>query len=667
MIKKNLLKYFFIFFVSGILALLVEIKSRNDYQTALSNYRQSSHYDALDMKLRLEKFFLDIQQNLRTISFLPSVRNIQRHGENLDGNAHESIQQIYNNLKSNVAVSEIYIVPIDLEPDSLDPVTNEPQAPILMFDKLIMSEKDRQVEQESGIPAVEIYEYRALKDQMAWFKKHYSNISSVDKLDLPFISSENLITCDNSIFLDTKLDADRSGIMLSVPFYGSDDNIKGTITAVVLTNNIRNIISGGDYSLFNKKHNYFVMQNNGQAIESKEFILEGNQDPNLLFSEVLTLKINNPQSPWKLWVGHNNIAFLDSEAVKSIKYFRFISLAAIIIIYIFSTISFFALNKNIETIKLSNDELENRVRSRTAQIEELALKQQQISIEAEERKRKALQDMAYNLEIFVKELVLKIVNVSIQMQSASENAMTIAQDTKQRAEIVANSSSDSVSNSMKMASGAKVLSDSIKDVSSQTDLSKDNVKDASIKAEAAKQIIDLLNIKSEKINKILLLIANIAEQINLLALNATIESARAGEAGRGFAVVANEVKNLSEQVAKASEEINNQMKEIASSTKDSVQAVIDILNSVGQVSSISINISNAVRQQADITTDIVNNIISAGDIAKQISDHILSVKDGADKSHSSAKDAMQLAKDLAQESEGLRVKINEFTALIREG
>ncbi len=54
-------------------------------------------------------------------------------------------------------------------------------------------------------------------------------------------------------------------------------------------------------------------------------------------------------------------------------------------------------------------------------------------------------------------------------------------------------------------------------------------------------------------------IQRIAGQTNMLALNATIEAARAGDAGRGFAVVAGEVKELSQQTAKAAAEISQKI------------------------------------------------------------------------------------------------------------
>jgi hypothetical protein len=53
------------------------------------------------------------------MSFLPSIKSIDRYGKSLDANAKESIIQIYNNLKSNVTVSEVYVVLADMNLNEL--------------------------------------------------------------------------------------------------------------------------------------------------------------------------------------------------------------------------------------------------------------------------------------------------------------------------------------------------------------------------------------------------------------------------------------------------------------------------------------------------------------------------------------------------------------------
>ena len=73
------------------------------------------------MAARLEAVFEDIYHNARTISLIPSVRqlsgpNRRSQTENVvisgrfSNDADETVRQLYGNLFSNVQVSEVYVV-----------------------------------------------------------------------------------------------------------------------------------------------------------------------------------------------------------------------------------------------------------------------------------------------------------------------------------------------------------------------------------------------------------------------------------------------------------------------------------------------------------------------------------------------------------------------------
>ena len=138
--RKLILGIAAIICAASVIAGFLYFKYQQDLAQAKEIFRYKSSQSAKAVAGNVDQSFQQIYQNLRTISYLPSVRKIDRHGENLDGDGRATIQQIYNNIKTNVAVSEVYIVPASLDPERIDPVTGKPEAPILMFDKAIFGD-----------------------------------------------------------------------------------------------------------------------------------------------------------------------------------------------------------------------------------------------------------------------------------------------------------------------------------------------------------------------------------------------------------------------------------------------------------------------------------------------------------------------------------------------
>jgi signal transduction histidine kinase len=334
----------------------VQMRWTENMIQARQHFVDISHKDTMRGEENISGKFKSIYENLRTLSYLPGVRNLDQHGSNFTDEARVTFQQIYNNLAVNLAVSEIYVVPIELDPDRLDPITLKPEAPILMFDQLIVNAGSNMTKLErltapeklslkpsSGPPEIETFEYRQLVTQLSWFKTNYSTIDKVTAFELPFISGSEIITCDNSQFIASHLDKDRSGLIFSVPFYGIDGKLKGSVSAILLSNRLKDLLPSNNLALVNKNNEYITSNlANADLKNSEKFAAKARPDPELIYSESVPISAIDSRSPWTVWAGVPNSSFNNSEIVKSVNFTRWreflsvagISLAAAISLYL---------------------------------------------------------------------------------------------------------------------------------------------------------------------------------------------------------------------------------------------------------------------------------------------------------------------------------------------
>ncbi len=123
-------------------------------------------------------------------------------------------------------------------------------------------------------------------------------------------------------------------------------------------------------------------------------------------------------------------------------------------------------------------------------------------------------------------------------------------------------------------------------------------------------LIDL----SKAVSRISGTISQIANQTNLLALNATIEAARAGESGRGFAVVAGEVKELSQETAKATVEIEEIIARIQEETSHIAKAAHENHQAVSEGQSAIHAVTQEVLEVKDRVDHMVGEVQEIADI-----------------------------------------------------
>lgn len=363
---------------------------QTQYKTASADYVSLSSGQTQMLVDKVETAFSAIYQNIRTLSLLPSVRTIDRQGTTLTEEAKTTIQQIYNNLATDVAVSEVYILPVDFDPEKIDPATGRHERPILAFDQLIAPNQSRESDSstqqqltadqdfvgepdEAGFPQVEIDEYRLLKEQLEWLSANYPTIDKIDGMKVPMIGGREVVTCDNSEYDATKNDADRRGLIQLVPFYGIDGKIKGGVAAIMRSNAYRNLLPDRDFALVNGTFGFASRSTaGGQDVESSKWVDEGKPDPNLIYSEAIPFSTADVTSKWTLWAGHSNAEFELGPRASEIRYSQWGSVLAIALLALGAGAVIFLVAKNARNAAAASAQLERRVEERTVEVQTLA-------------------------------------------------------------------------------------------------------------------------------------------------------------------------------------------------------------------------------------------------------------------------------------------------------
>ncbi len=297
--------YLAILMAGMLLSLGVRIEANRQYLNAWQHYIESQQIKSEDYTKRVNSFFSALNDNLGTLSFLPSVRKIERHGHNLGIDGQETIQQVYNNLAKNVDVAKVYIVPVNFDANNLDLVTGRAEEPILMLDQILPRSKisgSASVSTSSSFPpASRLPEFQQMQKQLQWFKINYPDIARLKTSAVPMISGPEIITSDNTKTIKPKLDGDKAGLVFSVPYFDQDGKLAGSVSAIILSSVLRGITGSENYSLISPLAEYIsVPLPRNKNIKLMLHAADSFPVSSTIFSETAVVDTNDARGKWQL-------------------------------------------------------------------------------------------------------------------------------------------------------------------------------------------------------------------------------------------------------------------------------------------------------------------------------------------------------------------------------
>lgn len=598
-------------------ALIVALSARHDDALAqlLDAHRERSARLAEHQAERVGAVFARMYGGLRTMSRLPGVRAAVAAGEPLTGDARVTVQELYNALGSEVALSEVYLVPRDIDPDAPEGTVH--LEPLVTFDELITGtsgggaagEHAAEGDGLAPLPETEVFEYRLMKAQVAELARDVPERGRVRDLDVPMLTGPKVITCDNSRMDRGHLDDERrTGIVMSVPVFGPDDRLAGLVSGIVLQDAVADLLDDGGYAVADLTHDQVIGKVDGAWRAHLEEARRAEPLRRALVSGVVPLAMPPGAGEWRVWYARPDEDFAAQRDVSDEIGFHRLTVWVTVGIAVAA-----ALVTLLAQVRAA------RLRRRVARL-----------LDAVSRATSG--DLGVAIDIGAGDAVGRIgvgVTSLIGSQRATVGAVRDAGDEIARTATaiasgsrasgaaadagveaqaaVAGEVSEVLRRADTMARAVSGLTEAVQGISSSTRTSAEQARAAVTQADAAQAALGELVERSREIDGVARAIATIAAQTNMLALNANIEAARAGAAGQGFAVVANEVKELARQAGESAVDIGERLAALRAGTLGVDRAVAAVADAIRGIDRHVQEIARAVEQQATSARDLADD------------------------------------------------------------
>ncbi len=534
-IEKKWIKHFGVWTFVFVLLAAWKLKFENDLNLAKDNFSKEKSTELDQVVKAFEVKLSTLYQSLRTISLIPSVRDLDRHGKSFHPDARLTVQQLYNNAYINTNLSEIYLIPKSLDPDKVDPLTGRPEEPIATFDELIVNSKKEDSNDESSesekpdFEETEIFEYRLMKSQLEWFSKKAAFQNKKNPLEVPLLSGPEIITCDNAEYSaedhKNKNDEARMGILFTVPVYNKQGEFNGGVSAILRTRVMGRFVPQNYFAVVNAEHK---VKSSQAAHPNLEKYLQSNfkEIPNgTAFYAHRQLSIPDI-SKWEIVAVYPEEIF---AALPQVQKLRQIFWGVTLVLLLLGMLSSFYVHRN-DRLAIAVENIVLKISDEVGLLSQSAEKLLTTSASLDDN-------------------TAKQATAAQQTASAMEEISAMIGKTADLTNDLSRLSEVGLISSQKGNASIEGLGKNVNDIEEAFRRVEETFVNTSNRLqEAQKSIVEIQN-RTKLINEVVF-------QTKLLSFNASVEAARAGEHGKGFAVVAEEVGVLASQSGNTAQEIN---------------------------------------------------------------------------------------------------------------
>jgi len=357
------------------MAAAVHVKEETDLDRALKAYRAEAHIESFNSVGIISRRMTQLYQQLCMLSQVPGVRN---HPTQMSKDTQQTLQEIFNAMATANHVSEIHVVSLDFDPVNTGSLTHH--APLATYDHVTDTESNG-AETDSSTdnkthpitPVADAAEYDVLKEQLGIFKEQYPRDTRAPDAETPALLSQEIVTRDNSQYTNQDPDdRNRSGIVYSVPIYDSTGSLSGMISAVLLSNVLRDWLPVSYDAIHSATHEYVAgrQQNNSVWLRVLPYIEADTPDPSLLYSEVQALEIPDAQGAWTLWSWEPDIFYQQREDVRAAHDSTMVAYGSIVLLMIAALVIILVFEKRREMLLNMNQHLADQVRIRTEDLQQ---------------------------------------------------------------------------------------------------------------------------------------------------------------------------------------------------------------------------------------------------------------------------------------------------------